>query len=88
MNGATAELCVKINNRPNNINMVIIGIIHHSFLCQRKTNSSLKIPNLDKTFLTDLIFTSFFKRIKMICRTIIFCNILNFKLTGLFFEFR
>jgi hypothetical protein len=40
--------------------MIIIGIIHQSFLCQRKINSSLNIPSLDVKFFIALIFASFY----------------------------
>ena len=52
MNGATAELWVKIIKRPNRTKTMIIGMSHHSFLCQRKTMSSPKIPNLETKFFT------------------------------------
>jgi hypothetical protein len=59
MNGATAELWVKISNNPNSTKTTTIGMSHHNFLCQRKCKSSPKIPNLDMKLLIVLILTFF-----------------------------
>ena len=45
------------------INKITNGIIHHSFLCQKKASSSPNIPNLDIKIFIGLIFNLFFYRI-------------------------
>jgi hypothetical protein len=45
--GPKPEVVAKTMRRPHNNRMVIIGINHHSFRCQRKTNSSPAIEKFD-----------------------------------------
>src|SRR5262245_59269062 len=59
MNGAMAELWVKISSPPNKTNTTIMGIIHHNFRSQRNSTNSAKIPTRSLTrFSHDISFSS------------------------------
>ena len=47
MKGTTADDCANQINRPNNMKIMTIGIIHQSLFAQRNENSSPIMDNLE-----------------------------------------
>src|SRR3990172_4981198 len=49
MNGASAEVCAKINRSPKTSSTMTIGMSHHSRCRQKKRRSSPAIPSFEET---------------------------------------